>query len=163
MKAARHHLPVFLAGTVFLGAAALALFWPLGAPFFGPAPFFEEGLSGATAAPCAVTAAVSVGSTFVMVVFVILSARASRMTIHRSQDATKQVESARRGVSTLLMSVPPIEGRRQNNPDGGINRERQPGPSTTTPARRWAFVSSTLPLENSITGEKFVVDLHFTQ
>src|SRR5580700_9710568 len=39
------------------GAAALALpplafFWPLGAPFFGLAVFFEGAFSGATCAPC---------------------------------------------------------------------------------------------------------------
>ena len=46
-----------------LGVAAalvlppLALFWPLGAPFFELASFFEEAFSGATCAPCSATAA----------------------------------------------------------------------------------------------------------
>ena len=48
--------------TAFFGAAALALaplavFWPLGAPFFWLAPFFEGAFSGATCAPCSATAA----------------------------------------------------------------------------------------------------------
>src|ERR1035441_4519348 len=46
-------LGAFLAGAVFLAAVALALpplalFWPLGAPFFVLAPFFEGAFSGAT-------------------------------------------------------------------------------------------------------------------
>jgi hypothetical protein len=48
-----------------------AFFWPLGAPFFGLASFFEEAFSGATWAPCAATAAgcsVLLASTSVMVV-----------------------------------------------------------------------------------------------
>jgi hypothetical protein len=66
-------LAVALAGVAFLvldaaaglGLAALALFWPLGAPFFGLAVFFEGAFSGATAAPSAPTAAlVLVASTF---------------------------------------------------------------------------------------------------
>ena len=59
-------LGAFLAAVVFLAVAVavalgllpLALFWPLGAPFFGLAPFFEEAFSGATCAPCSATAAV---------------------------------------------------------------------------------------------------------
>src|SRR6266567_9540863 len=42
----------------FFGAALalpLAPFWPLGAPFFGLVPFFEETFSGATCAPCSAT------------------------------------------------------------------------------------------------------------
>ena len=61
-------------GFVFAEALAfppLAAFWPLGAPFFGLAPFFEEAFSGATCARCSPTVAafsVIVVSTFVMVV-----------------------------------------------------------------------------------------------
>src|SRR5450631_716277 len=46
-------------------------FWPLGAPFFWLAPFFEEAFFGATCAPCSATVAafsVTVASAFVMVV-----------------------------------------------------------------------------------------------
>jgi hypothetical protein len=63
----------------FFGAAALALpplavFWPLGAPFFWLAPFLEEAFSGATCAPGSVTAAALSGlvSVLVMVVLVFL-------------------------------------------------------------------------------------------
>src|SRR6266849_11010445 len=60
----------------FFGAAAFALaplaaVWPLGAPFFWLAPFFEGAFSGATCAPCSATVAafsVIVASAFVMVV-----------------------------------------------------------------------------------------------
>src|SRR5205823_9205971 len=46
----------------FFGAAVLALpplavFWPLGAPFFWLAPFLEEAVSGATVAPWSPTVA----------------------------------------------------------------------------------------------------------
>src|ERR1035438_9972101 len=37
-----------LAAAAALGLAPLAVFWPLGAPFFVLAPFFEEAFSGAT-------------------------------------------------------------------------------------------------------------------
>src|SRR5713226_1223474 len=47
-------LPAFAA---FLGAAALAVFRPLGAPFFRVAPFFGEVFSGATCAPRSETVA----------------------------------------------------------------------------------------------------------
>src|ERR1700720_4322669 len=71
-----------LAGLAFLTALAsffreafalppLAAFWPLGAPFFWVAPFFEEAFCGATCAPCSATVAafsVIVTSAFVMVV-----------------------------------------------------------------------------------------------
>src|ERR1039458_3462303 len=46
-----------LAAAAALGLPPLALFWPLGAPFLGLAPFFGEAFSGATFAPCAATAA----------------------------------------------------------------------------------------------------------
>ena len=52
----------------FFRLVALAPFLPLGAPFFGLAPFFEEAFSGATFAPCSATAAafsVVVASAFV--------------------------------------------------------------------------------------------------
>src|SRR6202167_3904538 len=59
---------------VFFGAglalAPLAVFWPLGAPFFWLAPFFEGSFSGATCAPCSATAAawlVSVALVFFLV------------------------------------------------------------------------------------------------
>src|SRR5580700_681028 len=42
---------------VALALARLAVFWPLGAPFFRVAPFFEEAFSGATCAPCAASGA----------------------------------------------------------------------------------------------------------
>src|SRR5688572_30416658 len=49
----------FAAGVLVL--APLAVFWPLGAPFFTVASFFEEVFSGATCTPCSATwAAVSV-------------------------------------------------------------------------------------------------------
>ena len=54
-----------------LGFAPWRLSWPLGAPFFWLAPFFEEAFSGATCAPCSATVAafsVIVASAFVMVV-----------------------------------------------------------------------------------------------
>jgi hypothetical protein len=38
-----------------LALPPLAPFWPLGAPFFWLAPFFEEAFSGATFAPCSAT------------------------------------------------------------------------------------------------------------
>src|ERR1035438_7921820 len=45
----------------FLGLVGLALplatFWPVGAPFFWVAAFFEESVSGAPGAPCAATVA----------------------------------------------------------------------------------------------------------
>src|SRR6266851_8443455 len=59
---------VFFAGTglaAFLPAlvlAPLAVFWPLGAPFFWLAPFFDGAFSGATWGPCSATAAVWVVS-----------------------------------------------------------------------------------------------------
>src|SRR5258708_2895389 len=57
---ARGALCAFL-GLGSCGAAALALpwafFWPLGAPVFLVAAFFEVAFSGATCAPCAATAA----------------------------------------------------------------------------------------------------------
>src|SRR5579862_6321311 len=65
-----------LALASFLAAAFLAFFWPLGTPFFWLASFFEEAFSGATVAPCSATAAASVAvaaTSFVMVVFLILS------------------------------------------------------------------------------------------
>ena len=46
-----------LAAAAALGLPPLALFWPLGAPFLGLAPFFGEAFSGATFAPCAATSA----------------------------------------------------------------------------------------------------------
>jgi len=73
-------LATFFAGVAFFGALAfglppLALFWPLGAPGFLLAPFFEEAFSGATFAPCAATSAavsvlVLVVSAFWVVIFV---------------------------------------------------------------------------------------------
>src|ERR1700689_3893965 len=72
-----------------LALAPLAVFWPLGAPFFWVAPFFEGAFSGATCAPCSATAAalvVSVGSWFFMVVFPFCSIACAslRTTIHHS-------------------------------------------------------------------------------
>ena len=81
-----------------MALAPLAVFWPLGAPFFSVAAFFEEAFSGATCAPCAATAAVWVvlWSWFFMVLFLSVQwlALASRMTIDRSGSAGKQVKSA---------------------------------------------------------------------
>src|ERR1035437_8022320 len=90
-------LAVFLAVVGFLGAAALAplaLFWLLGATFFGLAAFFEGACSGATGAPCSATAAVSVvlDSAFFMVL--ILSAVVPRMTIHHSGGPGRQGRSS---------------------------------------------------------------------
>src|SRR5271169_1270408 len=69
--ALRSGLAAFLlALAAFLGLAPLAVFWPLGAPFFWLAPFFEGAFSGATCAPCSATAAawvVSVAWLFFMV------------------------------------------------------------------------------------------------
>jgi hypothetical protein len=59
----------------FLGAAALALFLALGAPFFRLVPLFEDAFSGATVAPGSATTAVSVASAFVMVVLLPFSLR----------------------------------------------------------------------------------------
>ncbi len=59
-------LPSFF-GVAALFLATLAVFWPLGAPFFWLAPFFDGAFSGATWAPCSATAAacvVSVASLF---------------------------------------------------------------------------------------------------
>src|SRR5881396_515890 len=60
----------------FFGAVALvlplAVFRPLGAPFFWLVPFFEEAFSGATVAPCSATLAAVLASALVMVVFSIL-------------------------------------------------------------------------------------------
>src|SRR5689334_4935516 len=56
--AARSGLAAFLLVLAsFLGAAALALFLALGAPFFRLAPFFEGAFSGAVCAPCSATTA----------------------------------------------------------------------------------------------------------
>jgi hypothetical protein len=56
-----HYDEAFLAvGTPFFGdalALPLVAFWPLGAPFFWVAPFFEEAFSGATCAPSSATEA----------------------------------------------------------------------------------------------------------
>src|SRR5215472_3584919 len=67
-------LPAFASffgtGLVLLPLAAL---WPLGAPVFWLAPFFEEAVSGATVAPCSATAtafSVVLACAFVMVVSV---------------------------------------------------------------------------------------------
>jgi hypothetical protein len=52
-------------------ALPLAAFWPLGAPFFVLAPFFEEAFSGATCAPSSATVAAFsaiVASAFVIAV-----------------------------------------------------------------------------------------------
>src|SRR5258708_3612479 len=64
----------FLPTLAFFGVAfvllPLAAFWPLGAPFFWVALFFEEAFSGATCAPCSATVAafsVILASAFVMV------------------------------------------------------------------------------------------------
>src|SRR5215472_1592250 len=54
---------------VAVGLAALPGFWPLGALFFGLAPFFEAALVDATVAPCSATpeaTSVVVASAFVM-------------------------------------------------------------------------------------------------
>src|SRR5450759_2657715 len=45
-------------GAAALVLATLAAVWPLVAPFFWLAPFFEGAFSGATCAPCSATAAV---------------------------------------------------------------------------------------------------------
>src|SRR5216110_981881 len=71
---ASSRFPVFLLALAsFFGAAALglpplAIFWPLGAPFFGAEPFFEEAFSGATVAPCSATVATVLASALVMLV-----------------------------------------------------------------------------------------------
>src|SRR5882724_6677724 len=68
-------LPAFLllladflvtAGLVF---PLLAFFWPVGAPVFWVARFFEEACSGATVAPCSATLASVLASALVMLVF----------------------------------------------------------------------------------------------
>src|SRR5215471_20668504 len=65
--ALRSDLALDLLVTSFFGAATLAFFLVLGASFLWPAPFFEEALSGATAAPCSATvAAMPVVFVFVM-------------------------------------------------------------------------------------------------
>src|ERR1035437_6800395 len=69
-------------------AAFLAAFWPLGAPFFWLAAFFEVACSGAAFAPCSATAAAVasfwVASVLVFIVLLFLSAVDPRMTIHHS-------------------------------------------------------------------------------
>src|SRR5437667_12322633 len=55
----RAGLAAFLPALAF---APLAFFWPLGAPFFWLAPFFEGANSRATCAPCSATATVWVVS-----------------------------------------------------------------------------------------------------
>src|SRR5712691_10610813 len=88
-------LPAFAA---FFGAAALALarlavFWPLGAPFFRMAAFFERVFSGATCAPPSATvAAVLVSSVFMLVLFPLLRLLL-RITIHRSGAWERQGKS----------------------------------------------------------------------
>src|SRR5271167_3940461 len=81
----------FAALAAFFGAAALALAplavcWPLSAPFFWVAAFFEAAFAGATGAPCPATAAVSVASWFFMVFnpFRSSACASSRTTIHHS-------------------------------------------------------------------------------
>src|SRR6202789_2040521 len=84
----------FAALAAFFGAAALALAplavcWPLGAPFFWVAAFFDDAFSGATGAPCSATAAacvVSVAWLFFMVIipFGSIACASLRTTIHHS-------------------------------------------------------------------------------
>src|SRR6266853_937520 len=79
-------LPAFAAffGEAALALARLAVFWPLGAPFFRMAAFFERVFSGATCAPPSATvAAVLVSSVFMLVLFPLLRLLL-RITIHRS-------------------------------------------------------------------------------
>src|SRR5580704_2196307 len=93
----------FAALATFFGAAALALVplavsWPLGAPFFWVAAFFEAAFAGATGAPCSATAAgwvVSVASWFFMIFSPFRSGAcaSSRTTIHHSVCTGKQGES----------------------------------------------------------------------
>src|SRR5271154_1213947 len=76
-------------GAVALALAPLAVCWPLGAPFFWVAAFFEAAFAGATGAPCSATAAawvVSVASWFFMVVipFCSIACASLRTTIHHS-------------------------------------------------------------------------------
>src|SRR5229473_2786965 len=65
----------FAALASFFGApvvvlAPLAVFWPLGVPFFWLAAFFEAAFSGAPGAPCSATAAaLSVASALVILFF----------------------------------------------------------------------------------------------
>jgi hypothetical protein len=64
----------------FFGAAALVLpplaaFWPLGAPCFWLAPFFEGAFSGATCAPISATSAVVLASALVILVRILFCAR----------------------------------------------------------------------------------------
>src|SRR5271169_4732753 len=47
----------FAALAAFLGWTPLAVIWPLGAPFFWMAAFFEATFAGATCARCSATAA----------------------------------------------------------------------------------------------------------
>jgi hypothetical protein len=51
---------VFALGLVFASLAALS---PLGVPFFGLVPFFEEVASGATVVPCPATGGGGFGGT----------------------------------------------------------------------------------------------------
>jgi hypothetical protein len=87
-------LGLAVAGGVVL--AALALFWPLGAPFFRLAVFFVGDFSGATAAPCAPAAAfVLVVSAFSVVIFVRSPFAAEpRQDMNHSEVLIKQVDSA---------------------------------------------------------------------
>jgi hypothetical protein len=78
----------------FFGAAGLvlppfAVFWPLGTPFFGLAPFFEGAFVGATVAPCSATLAAVLVSALVMVGFLRI-APGWRTTIHRSGRSERQ-------------------------------------------------------------------------
>src|SRR5437762_6300360 len=67
-------LPAFLLvladflGGVGLALPPLAFFWPLGAPVFRVACFFEEACSGATVAPCSATFAAVLASALVILV-----------------------------------------------------------------------------------------------
>src|SRR5687768_13465489 len=66
-------LAVFFEAEV-LGLPPLAARWPLGAPFFLLAPFFEEAFSGATCAPCAATVAAFSVLVSVFVMFILFCA-----------------------------------------------------------------------------------------
>src|SRR5688572_7546621 len=69
----------FAALASFFGAAAfvlapLAVFWPLGAPFFWVAPFFEGAFSGAPCEPCSATLAAVFVSALVILVRILFCA-----------------------------------------------------------------------------------------
>ena len=105
----------------------LAAFWPLGAPFFLLAPFFEEAFFGATCAPWAATAAAlsELASALVIVVLVFLFCA----LLAHDDSALRLARNAR---GNLLASQ---QFSSEANTDPG-SRDDAGGPERTSPVFR---------------------------